>query len=282
MKVGSLFSGIDGLALGVQFATHARVAWHSEIDPAGAAVLARHWRAPNLGDVTAIDWSTVEPVDVLVGGSPCQDISQAGKGAGIDGERSGLWREIVRALRALRPSFVFVENVAALFARGFGRVAADLAESGYCFAWSSYSSAAVGAPHRRERVFILAAPDVSGERRHGASEECKEAGRRLSALATADSDSDRREGLATGRPCSGLASRDDADGRDSADADAAITGLEGADERESEQRDAIGLAHRFGPAMRRWGSLLGREAPPIAVVGVRGGALSSTPTSPSG
>lgn len=276
MKVGSLFSGIDGLALGVQFATYARVAWHSEIDPAGAAVLARHWHAPNLGDVTAIDWSCVEPVDVLVGGFPCQDISQAGKGAGIDGERSGLWREIVRALRALRPRFVFVENVAALFARGFGRVASDLAESGYCFAWSSYSSAAVGAPHRRERVFILATPDVSGERREGERLEQwsrAEYGPSGTQCDVADSDSDRREGLATGRPCSGLASRDDADGRDSADADAAITGLEGADEREPEQRDAIGLAHRFGPAMRRWGSLLGREAPPIAVAGVRGGPV---------
>lgn len=157
IAIGSLFSGIDGLALGVQCATLGRVAWHAEVDPDGARVLAEHWRCPNLGDVTAIDWSRVEPVDVLIGGFPCQDISIAGKGAGIDGERSGLWREFVRAIRALRPRLVYVENVAVLLARGFDRVAADLAACGYRFTWSCCSSAEVGAPHRRERLFILAA-----------------------------------------------------------------------------------------------------------------------------
>lgn len=182
MIIGSLFSGIDGLALGVQCATLGRVAWHAEVDADGARVLAEHWRCPNLGDVTQIDWQRVEPVDVLVGGFPCQDISLAGKGAGIDGERSGLWREFVRAIRALRPRFVFVENVAALLARGFDRVAADLAACGYRFAWSCYSSAEVGAPHRRERLFILAADAdrrglrhaqqrMSGRRAHGVRDQ---------------------------------------------------------------------------------------------------------------
>lgn len=182
IAIGSLFSGIDGLALGVQCATLGRVAWHAEVDADGARVLAEHWRCPNLGDVTAIDWERVEPVDVLVGGFPCQDISLAGKGAGIDGERSGLWREFVRAIRALRPRLVFVENVAALLARGFDRVAADLAACGYRFTWSCYSSAEVGAPHRRERLFILAADAdrrglrhaqqrMSGRRAHGVRDQ---------------------------------------------------------------------------------------------------------------
>lgn len=166
IAIGSMFSGIDGLALGVQCATLGRVAWHAEVDTDAAYVLAEHWRCPNLGDVTSIDWSRAEPVDVLVGGFPCQDISLAGKGAGIDGERSGLWREFVRAIRALRPRLVFVENVAALLARGFERVAADLAACGYRFAWSCYSSAEVGAPHRRERLFVLAS-DAASERRQG-------------------------------------------------------------------------------------------------------------------
>lgn len=157
MRLGSLFSGIDGLALGVQLVTGARLAWHSEVDPDACAVLARHWRAPNLGDVSAVDWGRVEPVDILVGGFPCQDISLAGKGAGIDGERSGLWRCYVAAIRALRPRFVFVENVAALVTRGLDRVLRDLAESGYDAAWATLSSAAVGAPHKRERLFIVAA-----------------------------------------------------------------------------------------------------------------------------
>jgi DNA (cytosine-5)-methyltransferase 1 len=163
-----MFSGIDGLGLAVQLATCGRMAWHAEVDPAACTVLARHWRCPNLGDVSAIDWDGVEPVGVLVGGFPCQDISLAGKGAGIDGERSGLWREIVRAVRALRPALVFVENVSALLARGFDRVAADLAACGYRFAWSVYSSADIGAPHRRQRLFILATPDADsgGLRQH--------------------------------------------------------------------------------------------------------------------
>ncbi len=159
--IGSMFSGIDGLALGVQMQTLACIAWHAETDPDASRVLASHWHAPNLGDVSRINWNRVEPVDILVGGFPCQDISLAGKGAGIDGERSGLWRYMVAAIRALRPRYVFVENVAALLARGFERVAADLAESGYRFAWSGYSSAAVGAPHRRERMFILATADTA-------------------------------------------------------------------------------------------------------------------------
>lgn len=163
MIIGSLFSGgPDGIALGVQLATLGRVAWHAEIDEAASAVLAAHWRCPNLGDVTAIDWSKVEPVDALVGGFPCQDISVAGKGAGLDGDRSGLWREFVRAIRALRPRFVFVENVPALFVRGFGQVAADLAACGYRFAWARLGSDDVGGCHRRKRLWILATPDADG------------------------------------------------------------------------------------------------------------------------
>lgn len=221
-SIGSLFSGIDGLALGVQVATFGRVAWHAEVDPDGARVLAEHWRCPNLGDVTAIDWSRVEPVDVLVGGFPCQDISLAGKGAGIDGERSGLWREFVRAIRALRPHLVFVENVAALLARGFDRVAADLAACGYRFAWSCYSSAEVGAPHRRERLFILAA-DADGrglrhaEQRmsrrwaHGVRDQGSAAA--VDDGEASDRDGDGCEGLAASRTSTGEQPGDDADGR---------------------------------------------------------------------
>lgn len=246
LRIGSLFSGIDGLALGVQFATLGTVAWHAEIDPQGAQILARHWpSAPNLGDITRIVWGWHMRVDILVGGFPCQDISQAGKGEGIDGARSGLWREIVRCICALRPGAVFVENVAALLVRGFSRVAADLAACGYRFAWSSYSSAAVGAPHRRERIFILATPDHDGERgespitpsiaRQGAEPDGYRAdadgetsnpalaGRkgpnaasgaeRQSLQPATDGHQDGRKRVATGRTCARLAPRNDADGR---------------------------------------------------------------------
>ncbi len=162
-----MFSGVDGLALGVQLAVPgATVAWHAETDKDACRVLERHWPGvPNLGDVEKIDWAGIERVDLLVAGFPCQGFSQAGKGRGHDDARSGLWREVVRCVRALGPDLVFLENVRALLRRGFDRVAADLADCGYRFAWSSVSSASAGAPHRRERVFVLAAPDDDRERR---------------------------------------------------------------------------------------------------------------------
>jgi site-specific DNA-cytosine methylase len=101
-------------------------------------------------------------VDVLCGGFPCQDLSYAGKGAGLDGERSGLWGEYARLIRELRPRYVVVENVSALLARGLGRVLGDLAACGYDAEWDCIPASAVGAPHRRDRVWLVAYP--GGER----------------------------------------------------------------------------------------------------------------------
>lgn len=97
-------------------------------------------------------------VDILSGGFPCQDISNAGKRAGIDGERSGLWSEYARIICELRPRYVVVENVAALLGRGMERVLGDLAACGYDAEWQSIRASDVGAPHRRERIWILAYP----------------------------------------------------------------------------------------------------------------------------
>jgi DNA (cytosine-5)-methyltransferase 1 len=105
-------------------------------------------------------------VDVLAGGFPCQDLSYAGKGAGIDGERSGLWGEYARLIRELRPRYVVVENVTALLARGMGRVLGDLAACGYDAEWDCIPAAAVGAPHRRDRVWIVAYPNGAGLEGH--------------------------------------------------------------------------------------------------------------------
>jgi DNA (cytosine-5)-methyltransferase 1 len=98
----------------------------------------------------------VPSVDVLAGGFPCQDISTAGRGAGIDGARSGLWGEYARLIRDLRPRYVVVENVAALLARGMERVLGDLAACGYDAEWDCIPASAVGAPHRRDRVWLVA------------------------------------------------------------------------------------------------------------------------------
>jgi len=129
LTAGSLCSGYGGLDLAVIAVTGARLAWVAETDRYAAGVLARQWPdVSNLGDVTALDWAQVPPVDLVSAGWPCQDISYAGPGAGItEGTRSGLWLTIADGLRRLRPSYVFLENVAALRTRGLEKVLGDLA-----------------------------------------------------------------------------------------------------------------------------------------------------------
>lgn len=105
-----------------------------------------------------MDWGTVEPVDVLCGGFPCQDISLAGKGAGLSGARSGLWSEYVKAIDALKPKYILIENVAALRSRGLDQVLREIAAIGYDAEWHCIPASAVGAPHRRDRVWIVAYP----------------------------------------------------------------------------------------------------------------------------
>lgn len=191
LRVGGLFAGMGGLELALHDVLGAEPAWFSEFDKAPSAILAHHWPdVPNLGDVTAIDWSQVEPVDIIAGGSPCQDLSHAGKRMGMrPGTRSGLWASMLDAVRVLRPSLVVWENVrGALSAeatselepcpgcvggdddgpvlRALGRVLGDLAGIGYDAAWTGLRAADVGAPHGRFRVFVLAWPaaDARGAR----------------------------------------------------------------------------------------------------------------------
>ncbi len=161
LVVGSLCTGYGGLDLGVLAALGTgRIGWVADPDPHVARILAARMDGiPNVGDLRRIDWTSVEPVDVVVVGFPCQDISAAGRRAGIEkGARSGLWTDIVACLRVLRPALVVVENVAALRWKGGGldRVLGDLAEAGYDALWRSVRAADIGAAHRRERVFLLA------------------------------------------------------------------------------------------------------------------------------
>ncbi|WP_228714362.1 DNA cytosine methyltransferase, partial [Prauserella endophytica] len=160
--IGSLCTGVAGLDLGVAAVLGGRIAWYSEVDPHAAAILAA--RLPgvaNLGDLRAVDFTSVAPVEVLTAGFPCQDISAAGRRAGIEkGARSGLWHSILDAIRVLRPRLVVVENVAALRWKngGLDRVLAGLAEAGYDAVWRCVRAADIGAAHRRERVFLCAVP----------------------------------------------------------------------------------------------------------------------------
>lgn len=189
-RLGSLFSGYGGLDMAVDLHAPVELAWVSEVDSAACRVLAHHWpEAPNLGDVTRVDWGAVPPVDILAGGSPCQDVSLAGARAGMtEGTRSNLWAAMRSAIDHLRPALVVWENVQGAHSaqasslmesgprcvgerldlpvlRATGRVAGDLASLGYDAGWVTVSAADVGACHRRARVFLLAwrrdpAPDA--------------------------------------------------------------------------------------------------------------------------
>ena len=162
MNVLDLFSGIGGFSLGLERAGFKTVAF-CEIESYCRAVLRKHWPdVPIFEDVRTLHTADVGAIDLICGGFPCQDISNAGKRAGIEGSRSGLWSEFARLIGEIRPRYVIVENVAALLGRGMGRVLGDLAEIGYDTEWEIISAADVGALHRRERVWIVAYPNGSG------------------------------------------------------------------------------------------------------------------------
>ena len=174
LTFGSLFAGIGGFDLGLERAGM-RGVWQVEIDPFCRRVLAKHWPDVDrsVTDVTKAGRHNLAAVDLICGGFPCQDISQAGKRAGITGQRSGLWSEYVRIIRELRPRYVLVENVSALLIRGMGTVLGDLAESGYDAEWQCLPAAYFGAPHPRDRVFMLAYADRERFKGHQALAHAK-------------------------------------------------------------------------------------------------------------
>lgn len=157
MTYGSLFTGIGGLDLGLDRAGF-ECKWQVEIDPYALKVLQKHW--PNVtryGDITKLSGDELEPVDLMCGGFPCQDLSQAGKQAGIEGTRSGLWFEYARLIRKLRPKYVLIENVPGLLIHdAMRRVIGELARLGYVGIWRSLRASEFGASHLRKRVFIIA------------------------------------------------------------------------------------------------------------------------------
>ena len=191
LKVGALFAGYGGIEVALASVLDVEPAWFAEFEDAPSRILAHRFPdVPNLGDVTKVDWSAVEPVDIITGGSPCQDLSHAGKRAGMKaGTRSGLWASMCDAVDIIRPRLVVWENVrGALSAeadselehctgcmgdprqsgaslRALGRVLGDLADIGYDARWYGLRAADVGAAHGRFRVFLFAQPsdaDVSG------------------------------------------------------------------------------------------------------------------------
>lgn len=163
LKLLDLFSGIriGGFSLGLERTGGFETVAFCEIEPFPRKILNKHWpEVPCYDDVRTLTAESLERdgigVDAICGGFPCQDISTAGKGAGIEGERSGLWSEYARLIGKLRPQVVFVENVAALLGRGLDKVLGDLASLGYDAEWHCISASAIGAHHHRDRLWIVA------------------------------------------------------------------------------------------------------------------------------
>ena len=246
-------------------------AWVSDIEPGPCNILAHHHPdIPNLGDITQVDWTQVEPVDIITGGSPCQDLSLSGRRAGMrPGTRSGLWESMLTAIATIRPCLVVWENVrGALSAdafslmesreghlgggaggpvlRALGRVLGDLAGVGYDAQWCGIRASDVGAPHGRYRVFVVAYPSsqrwgtervtVAGETPSGwtSTVDSGRGGTSVNLLPTptARDGKDLEIGPAKHRP----------------------------DDVDTLSRALVDFGH-YAPAVRRWERVLGRSAP---------------------
>ena len=230
--IGSLFTGYGGLDMAARMALDpdARVAWTSDVEPGPCRLAEVRWPGvPNLGDITQVDWSTVEPVDIICGGSPCQDLSLAGRRAGMaSGTRSGLWESMFEAIKTLRPRLVVWENVRGSLTSGAfslvesesgllgdrangpalraaGRVVGDLAGIGYDAQWCLVRASDVGAPHQRERLFVTGNPagepwqlrgitDTGEAARRGALGESRGSDRAPGALIPTPTASDHKAG----------------------------------------------------------------------------------------
>lgn len=277
MKYAALCSGIGGLELAVEAVFGGTLAWHAEHDQAPASIHERHWPGvPNIGDLTAVDWGTFEPVDLICAGYPCQPFSSAGARRGVADDRH-LWPYVAEAVRSLRPRWVVLENVAGHLSLGFGRVLGDLAEAGYDTEWCSVRASDVGAPHGRLRVFVVAADTRGGDaQRRGRPSHMAGPGRAVEGEAwerqrsrdavgdrsptAADTHQHRRQGQPApqgGRDAVLGHLRGDIDRRSDAAADTDRPGLEGAEPAGRHHMPAWGP---YEPAVRRWERLT-RPAP---------------------
>jgi gp72 len=287
-SIGSLFTGYGGLDMAVRMALDpdARIAWTSDVEPGPCKLAQVRWPGvPNLGDITQVDWETVEPVDIICGGSPCQDLSLAGKRAGMaSGTRSGLWESMFEAIKTLRPRLVVWENVkgaltsgafslvesekgqlgnraAGPLLRAAGRVVGDLASIGYDSQWCVVRASDVGAPHQRERLFIVGHP--AGE--PWQLRELAAAGEATLGRALGESSrSDRAPGALIPTP-------------QATNATASSAGY-GANLHEVARGMETGVFGAYGQAIARWERVLGRPAPAPTVPSTREGGRSRLST----
>lgn len=169
MPILSLCAGYDGLGMAIEALTGDKVAYVADNDEAASRVLAHRFpHAPNIGDITTYDWTQlIGKVDKIAAGFSCQDISNAGPREGIGGSRSRVWKDVAEAVRVIRPSHVFLENVAAIRSRGLVVVAEDLAAIGYDLWWTCLRASDLGAAHPRDRRFGIAVPAAADTDRQG-------------------------------------------------------------------------------------------------------------------
>lgn len=161
LKIGSLCSGYGGLDMAVEAYFNADTVWMCDNDKYASVVIKERWNLPNLGDLKTVDWSTVEPIDILTAGYPCQPFSTAGQRKGEKDERH-IWPEIKTIISDLQPKFAILENVRGHLTLGFKEVLQDLTEIGYDARWAIVRASDVGAPHQRARLFIVAYPNSKG------------------------------------------------------------------------------------------------------------------------
>ncbi len=254
LTVGSLCTGYGGLDLALKAHFNTRVIWTSEIDKHASRVVKARYRAPNLGDLKLIDWATTPSPDIITAGYPCQPFSYAGGRNGTEDPRH-IWPWIAEGIRHLRPRLAVMENVQGHLTKGFGEVIGTLAEMGYDATWGCVRASDAGAPHRRERVFIVAT-DTEGVHGDG----------RLSPHGPPE----RRAARLQGQAGAGRGTADDAvkllptptvqQGRNA---------TSGRTNPDSEHHDGwtlndVAYADRWGdyaPAIARWEHVLGRPAP---------------------
>jgi DNA (cytosine-5)-methyltransferase 1 len=308
LTIGSLCSGYGGLDLAVESFFGAETAWFSEFEAAPSKVLEAHWPGvPNLGDMTKIDWASVEPVDIVTGGTPCQDLSAAGRRRGMtEGTRSNLWVQMRECIAAVKPQIVVWENVRGAYSaradsdvesepgllgigpdrpalRALGRVLGDLSDLGFDAEWVGVRASDAGAPHGRFRVFVVAYSSSNARRVRNGDDvhawrgtlgRVKAAGRSAAPVPTDIGHERTRDARNWG-----LGSADG--GHAAADTDR--DGLEVVGRIDTIRRDAHGSrgAHSswgaYEPAIRRWEHVLGRVAPAPTNPDGKGGAHRLAP-----
>jgi DNA (cytosine-5)-methyltransferase 1 len=164
LKIGSLCTGYGGLDMAVEAYFNAEMVWCAENDKYASKVIAERFNKPNLGDIKQIDWASLEPIDILTAGYPCQPFSHAGQRKGENDERH-IWPDILKGISILRPKYIILENVRGHLSLGFKEVLGDLAQNGYDAKWRIVRASDVGAPHQRARLFIIAYSNSEGFQR---------------------------------------------------------------------------------------------------------------------